>query len=445
MLQRAHELIPPKLPRSRQPVRWHVGETAVLSLLGEPCVRKSCDKNGFVFETVAEPKRSIPLTFEEFDLLKDGYEFDFDAIGATPGKAAGVLKADEEMIANLPDDERELVANKLIAVKKFLALQARGAASRTRQNLAPILLKMQNELFAPKALLKGGQMAPPAFKLVGPKRFLEWVDAYLEKGPLGLVNQYHLCGRWGDRYTWEERLVLLDFVYRYLSPEAPTIASIWRDMEKEFAKLNQERIEAAGLDIRDYVGIDLARVSKDFKEHMAARGVTLLTCPADDLLRVEIRRLPPFDVIAARKGEEVAQRFFHPSKGGVQGLIRPMQRVEADDWKTHLHAIVMELRPIWDAISPELRDAAPKKRCVFSAAICCTTRVIPAMTLALSTGERFDREYISLFAIARQRGRHFRAVKKELQDAAVEPVFNPGKIGATFYRRADAVAVDDPP
>lgn len=178
----------------------------------------------------------------------------------------------------------------------------------------------------------------------------------------------------------------MDFVYRYLSREAPTIAHLWGDMEKEFAKLNRDRIETAGIDLRDYAGIDLARVSKEFKEHMDGRGVALLTCPAIDLLRVEIRRLPPFDVIAARKGEEVAQRFFHPSKGGVQGLIRPMQRVEADDWKTHLHTLVMELRPLWDAISPELREAAPKKRCVFSAAICCTTRVIPAMTLALSTG-----------------------------------------------------------
>lgn len=184
-------------------MRWHVGQTAVLSLLGEPCVRKICDKNGFVFETLSEPKRSIRLTFEEFDLLKDGYEFDFDPVGATPGKAAGVLKADEEMIADLPDDERELVKNKLIAVKKFLALHARGAASRTRQNLAPILLRMQDELFAPKAPPKGGQMAPPTFRLVGPKRFLVWVDAYLEMGPLGLVNQYHLCGRWGERYSWD--------------------------------------------------------------------------------------------------------------------------------------------------------------------------------------------------------------------------------------------------
>jgi hypothetical protein len=52
--------------------------------------------------------------------------------------------------------------------------------------------------------------------------------------------------------------------------------------------------------------------------------------------------------------------------------------------------------------------------------------------------ERFDREFVSLFSLARQRGRHFMAVKKELQHAGVEPVFNPRKIGATFYRRAEA-------
>jgi hypothetical protein len=54
--------------------------------------------------------------------------------------------------------------------------------------------------------------------------------------------------------------------------------------------------------------------------------------------------------------------------------------------------------------------------------------------------ERFEREYVSLFAIARQRRRHFMAVKKEFQHAGVEPVFNPKKIGATFYRRANLKA-----
>jgi hypothetical protein len=68
----------------------------------------------------------------------------------------------------------------------------------------------------------------------------------------------------------------------------------------------------------------------------------------------------------------------------------------------------------------------------------CPTVVVPAQEV-----ERFDREYVSLFAIAKQRGRHFLLVKKELQDAAVEAVFNPKKIGATFYRRTEAMAADD--
>jgi hypothetical protein len=67
----------------------------------------------------------------------------------------------------------------------------------------------------------------------------------------------------------------------------------------------------------------------------------------------------------------------------------------------------------------------------------CPTVVVPAAEV-----ERFEREFISLFAIARQRKRHFMAVKKELQDASVEPVFNPRKIGAMFYRRAD---LEQPP
>jgi hypothetical protein len=62
----------------------------------------------------------------------------------------------------------------------------------------------------------------------------------------------------------------------------------------------------------------------------------------------------------------------------------------------------------------------------------CPTVVVPAQEV-----ERFQREYISLFAIAKQRGRHFLVVKKELEESAVEPVFNPKKIGAMFYRKAD--------
>jgi hypothetical protein len=50
--------------------------------------------------------------------------------------------------------------------------------------------------------------------------------------------------------------------------------------------------------------------------------------------------------------------------------------------------------------------------------------------------ERFRREYVSLFALAKERGRHFRKLKQELDDAGVEPAFDPDEIGATVYRRS---------
>jgi hypothetical protein len=49
----------------------------------------------------------------------------------------------------------------------------------------------------------------------------------------------------------------------------------------------------------------------------------------------------------------------------------------------------------------------------------------------------FQRRYVSLFALAKERRKHFKAVKNELNAAGVEPAFKPKKIGATFYWRRD--------
>jgi len=63
----------------------------------------------------------------------------------------------------------------------------------------------------------------------------------------------------------------------------------------------------------------------------------------------------------------------------------------------------------------------------------CPTLVVPNEEV-----ERFEREYVSLFALAKQQGRHFRVVKKELEADGVKPAKDPEKVGATFYRRGVA-------
>jgi putative transposase len=107
-----------------------------------------------------------------------------------------------------------------------------------------------------------------------------------------------------------------------------------------------------------------------------------LRLPDIDYLRLQIARLSPFDVDAARYLDEHAKRRFHPSKGGIPNLVRPMQRVEVDDWETHLHVLAVECE-LWESLSPELQAVAEKTRCTLSAAICCVTRVLPAVVLSL--------------------------------------------------------------
>lgn len=61
----------------------------------------------------------------------------------------------------------------------------------------------------------------------------------------------------------------------------------------------------------------------------------------------------------------------------------------------------------------------------------------PIIVVPVAEVERFGREFVSLFALARQQRRHHMAVKKELDAASVKPAMDSGNIGATFYRRGD--------
>jgi TniQ len=60
----------------------------------------------------------------------------------------------------------------------------------------------------------------------------------------------------------------------------------------------------------------------------------------------------------------------------------------------------------------------------------CPTVVVPPAEV-----ERFKQEFVALFALARQHGLHHLAMKKLLEEDAIEPALDPRKIGASFYRR----------
>jgi hypothetical protein len=64
---------------------------------------------------------------------------------------------------------------------------------------------------------------------------------------------------------------------------------------------------------------------------------------------------------------------------------------------------------------------------------CSTTDLVSRHRRNLTRKWRLACEYISLFALAKQPGRHILGLKKELDAAGITPALDPEKIGATFY------------
>jgi hypothetical protein len=59
----------------------------------------------------------------------------------------------------------------------------------------------------------------------------------------------------------------------------------------------------------------------------------------------------------------------------------------------------------------------------------------PTVIVSAEEVEPFERKYVSLLVLARQQGRHFLAVKKELDAAGSVPALATEKIGAPSYFR----------
>lgn len=61
----------------------------------------------------------------------------------------------------------------------------------------------------------------------------------------------------------------------------------------------------------------------------------------------------------------------------------------------------------------------------------------PMVLIRPEEAARFQREYVSLFMLAKENRKHFRRVLKELNEQGIEPAFNPHEIGARLYARSD--------
>jgi putative transposase len=353
LARRAHDFLPKK-PRRRHAVRWHVGDKDKATVYGVVCKCIKADKDGYIFQSIVDENVNFAFSLEEYEELLNSQDFDLEPEGLSLEKAQARLEAGVSSIKQLAARDQRITDLREIAIWKFLELKAVGLTSFTRKMAETTIVEKIQPYVNEEALKLATDGVFTSIKLPGAREFERWRKRYKRLGKLGIAPRRRLSGNRKLRYT-EEYPLVVKHARRFLRAEQPTHELVYDDLKVEIAKLNAKRRIAGQKDLR---------------------------LPNIDYLSFHIARLSPFDVDAARKLDDHAKRRFHPSQGGIPHLVRPMQRVEVDDWDTHLHVIAADCE-LWEFVNPELQAAAEKTRCNLSVALCCVTRVLPAVVLSL--------------------------------------------------------------
>jgi transposase InsO family protein len=353
LARRAHDFLPKK-SRRRHAVRWHVGDKDKVTVNGIVCKCIKADTDGYIFQSIVDENVNFAFSRDEYEKLLDSQDFNLEPEGLSFEKAKAKLEAGVSSIKQLAARDQRVTDLREIAIWKFQELKDDGLTSFTRKTAETTIEKEIQPYVNEKALEMATDGVFISIKVPKAREFERWRKRYKRQGKLGLAPRRSRCGNRKLRYT-EEYPLVVKHARRFLRAERPTDELVYDDLKVEIAKLNAKRRVDGQKDLR---------------------------LPNIDYLRYHIARLSPFDVDAARNLDEHAKRRFHPSRGGIPNLVRPMQRVEVDDWETHLHVITTECE-LWEFVSPELQTIAEKTRCNLSVAICCVTRVLPAVVLSL--------------------------------------------------------------
>lgn len=166
---------------------------------------------------------------------------------------------------------------------------------------------------------------------------------------MSLAKNYGRSGNRTPRLGDEESKLLRKAAARYMSRLKPTKASLYVDLEDVIKLINLKR----------------KRSSKPLRQ---------LVCPSRRSFERALDRLDPFQVLAARHGEEYAKRKLMILADGVTAH-RPLERVEMDEWTIPLQTLLMNAG-VWAKLPEKEKAKVKKQRLYLSTAIDTATRIV---------------------------------------------------------------------
>lgn len=306
-----------------------------------------------------------------------------------PKSAKRRLRAPAHELSTLAPKQQQKAKNHESLVRAFFEMEAEGKVKRTETSvksaLPEIMFRAGKYLSVPS---EGDVIEAGGNKMIEPTkisaiRLLKRVAAFSRDGMAALYGRG--SGSRRPRRIGPDELALLSKTVRnYLVMEQPSIFQVVEDVRDAFIAENLRREEL---------------------REKGEKDKSPLVMPSRETIRLEVKKLDPFEVDIARFGLAEARKRNAPVGKGLE-LTRPLERVEMDEWKVDLMSL-LATSGIWSILSDEEKaslglEEGKKKRWYLTVAICATTRCILAMKLSRAPSKRSAMQTIDM--IVRDKG-----------------------------------------
>lgn len=357
---------PAPAPRPRGGVRLRFGRHDRMIIDGVHYIVVDHDRHSVTIARADNPDVTQTLSREQMDIVRFSPGFRLDRNFYRPELAKARTHAGVDHLSDLPQEEQADILWKLAYCMAYIRMSEEGKKNKKRigsdDKLTKAIEAMAAEIEATETARVSQKKRKRAGRKVlirkppGPKCLRDWVKELVaaNMNPLALRTKHRKCGNKSGRFTAEEYAILHEFSLIVATPEKPDVKDVWRRMSAHIEQKNKERRAAGRPDLK----------------------VPSYVCLLD-----EVAKIPAFDLMAGQEGEERAKNYFRAVSAGLADVVRPLERVEIDEWTVDLH-ILLILTGVWDTYTEEQRAKVPRVRLVLCLAICVATKCVVGMSLA---------------------------------------------------------------
>ena len=357
---------PAPAPRPRGGVRLRFGRHDRMIIDGVHYIIVDHDRLSVTIARADNPDVTQTLSREQIDVVRFSPGFRLDRNFYRPELARARTHAGVDHLGDLPQEEQADILWKLAYCMAYIRMTEAGKKNKNRigsdDKLAEAIEAMATEIEATEtARVSQNKRTRAGRKVVirkppGPRCLRDWVKELVaaNMNPLALRTKHRKCGNKKARFSAEEYAILHEYALRVATPEKPDVKVVWRMMSAHIEQTNKER---------------------------RAAGRPDLETPSYVCLLDEVAKIPAFDLMAGQEGEERAKNYFRAVNSGLADVVRPLERVEIDEWTVDLH-ILLILTGIWNTYTEEQKAKVPRVRLVLCLAICVATKCVVGMSLA---------------------------------------------------------------